>query len=127
MADMATTDSRPLSVRERAVLDLLLSVRYPGVDELRLQAATAVVVGRCGCGCPTFDVGVDSTIPVTPLRHRLAPVELRVLPVSGEPEGEIILSVDQGRLSSVEYVYYSNDPPTEWPDDTRLAVHDRSS
>jgi hypothetical protein len=32
------------------VLDLLLSIDFPGVAELRLQAAHAVVEGRCDCG-----------------------------------------------------------------------------
>jgi hypothetical protein len=48
-------EPRPLTERERAVLDALLSVEFEGVEELRAQAADVVVVGRCTCGCPSID------------------------------------------------------------------------
>lgn len=37
---------RPLSARERAILDLLLSVDFPGVDVLRKQALSASAEGE---------------------------------------------------------------------------------
>ena len=48
-------EPRPLTERERAVLDALLSVEFDGVEELRAQAADVAVVGRCPCGCPSVD------------------------------------------------------------------------
>lgn len=48
-------DARPLTQRERAVLDALLAVDFPGVETLRHQATKAVVVDTCGCGCPSID------------------------------------------------------------------------
>jgi hypothetical protein len=52
----------------------------------------------------------------------LAPVEAQVAPVNDEPSGEIILFVDDGRLSSSEYVFYVNSPPSRWPSLDRLTV-----
>jgi hypothetical protein len=125
--DVAAVDRRPLTPREKAVLDLLLSVDYPGVNELREQAGEAVVVGTCDCGCPTFTVAVPADSPRTTSNptHRTAPVELRVRPVADEPEAEVILFLDDGRISSVEYVSYQAQPPADWPTSDRLVILDR--
>ncbi|WIM99724.1 hypothetical protein ACTOB_003385 [Actinoplanes oblitus] len=48
-------DARPLTQRERAVLDALLAVDFPDVATLRCQAMEIVVVDTCGCGCPSID------------------------------------------------------------------------
>jgi hypothetical protein len=123
---MAPFSPRPLAEAERSVLDLLLSVDYPGVAELRVQAITATVVGRCDCGCPTYDIAVDADSPPSPMEaHSLAPVELRVAALADEREGSIILFIDDGRLASVEYVSYADDPPQEWPTRDRLSTFDR--
>lgn len=52
---MSGMDARPLTQRERAVLEALLAVDFEGVETLRGQAAQAVVVGTCSCGCPSID------------------------------------------------------------------------
>jgi hypothetical protein len=48
-------DARPLTQREQAVLEALLMVDLDNVETLRRQAAEVVVVGTCGCGCPSID------------------------------------------------------------------------
>src|SRR5688572_18344349 len=48
-------DARALTQRERAVLEALLAVDFLNVEALRRQAAEAVVVDMCGCGCPSID------------------------------------------------------------------------
>jgi hypothetical protein len=48
-------DARPLTQRERAVLEALLTVDFQDVETMRRQAAEVVVVGTCGCGCPSID------------------------------------------------------------------------
>ncbi|AGZ46791.1 hypothetical protein [Actinoplanes friuliensis] len=48
-------DARPLTQREQAVLEALLSIDFPNVEALRRQAADVLVVGTCGCGCPSID------------------------------------------------------------------------
>jgi hypothetical protein len=59
-------EPRQLTQRERAVLDALLAVDLPDDETLRHQATEAVVVGTCGCGCPSIDFqhgrGVGMTI-----------------------------------------------------------------
>ncbi|GAB7044544.1 hypothetical protein [Catenuloplanes niger] len=50
------------------MLDALLSAGIDNADALRAQAARAVVVGGCSCGCPSVDFepyrGIGMTIRV---------------------------------------------------------------
>jgi hypothetical protein len=48
-------EARPLTQRERAVLDALLAIDFTDVETLRDQATEVDVVGTCGCGCPSID------------------------------------------------------------------------
>jgi hypothetical protein len=50
---------RPLTSREREVLDFLVSVDDPAAEALRNQAATARVIQECECGCGGISLAVD--------------------------------------------------------------------
>jgi hypothetical protein len=110
-------EPRGLTADERTVLDLLLSADVEGADALRQQAHGALVVGRCNCGCPTIDIHVpDNAAPRAVLSGRLWPVAGRVIPRDDAAPGqEVILFVDEGRLSSLELVFYTETPPAYWP------------
>jgi hypothetical protein len=110
-------DPRPLTRDERLVLDALLSADFDGVAEPREQAMGATVEGRCKCGCPSIDLIVGADAPHSAFPGRLSPVEGRIAPVGSEPPGDIILFLDGGRLSYLEYVYYQDDVPNSWPPD----------
>lgn len=115
-------DVRPLNPDERAVLTRLLAEDFDGAAELRAQAINASVVGRCDCGCPSIYLAPPSGSPRANLTSRLAPSEGRVAPKSeGEPPGEIILFLDDGKLSYLEYVYYGSVPPS-WPPLSRITT-----
>lgn len=113
---------RGLTEDERAVLGRLLVAEFQGVDSLRDQAIDVQVVGRCDCGCPSVDLEPISGRMRSDQAGRLAPVELAVAPEADEPPGEVILFVDDGKLSYLEYVYYSESPPTAWPSNDRLSL-----
>ncbi|GLY34978.1 hypothetical protein Amsp01_010020 [Amycolatopsis sp. NBRC 101858] len=102
-----TAARRPLTPRERAVLDLVLATDFPGAAELRVQARTAWVTGRCACGCPTIDLAVDDAAPVADVGSGVA-VEVDVA------DGGLIVFVDDGRLSGLEY-WTVGDTPAEFP------------
>jgi len=112
---------RPLSARERLMLDLLLSSDFAGVAELREQARSALVVGRCDCGCPSVDLQAVVAAPAARLASRLVPSELEVVPVGDKPPGQVILLADDGRLSCLGYVFFGQ-TPAEWPDPSRVRV-----
>ncbi len=100
--------SRPLTPAEREVLTVLLAGDFAGATELRAQAETARVTGRCGCGCPTVDLEVDATLPVAEVTERAA-VEVDA------PDGGLIVFVDDGRLSGLEYWTTGDEPPVAFP------------
>lgn len=119
---MAVDGPRGLTSAESAVLALMLCVEFPGVDELRVQAGSASVVGGCNCGCPSVAIAVPDDAPLAlGLTSRLAPAEGVVSPQGDDVPGEIILFVDDGRLSYLEYVFYDA-PPTGWPAPDRIRV-----
>jgi hypothetical protein len=113
---------RPLNDDETAVLRFLLQPEFNGVEQLRAQLAGLRVVGKCDCGCPTVDFEVDANAPASPLAGSLSPVEARVSPEADEPVGDLILFIKNGRLSSMEYVFYTDKPPLRWPSPDRLST-----
>ena len=100
--------SRELTSAERTTLDVLLAGDFPGAAELRAQAATAKVTGSCGCGCPTIDLAVDATTPQAEIAERVA-VE------ADAPDGGLIVFVDEGRLSGLEYWTTTGETPAGFP------------
>ena len=121
---MKLDQPRPLNADERLILQALLAPDFPGSSELRAQIQGAVVVGRCDCGCPTVDIEVSGSAlrSSVAVRGRLAPCEGRVVPEADEPPGDIILFVDDGYLSCLEYVSYNDPSPTQWPPLERVEV-----
>ena len=113
---------RALTEHERCVLGFLLSADMAGVAALRQQVEAAAVVGRCACGCPSIDLQVAEGSPRSALPNGLFPSEAVASPVSDEPPGNIILFLQDGCLSYLEYVYYSDDVPLAWPAVERLSL-----
>jgi hypothetical protein len=114
------SSERPLTARERDVLDFLLSVKGPGVAELRGQA-THATARPWTCGCASVDLMVDrTTSSPTTLRARPA-VEAETLDrESLDGVFDLLLWVsDDGWLDAIEIVDYlerHEDSPDELPD-----------
>lgn len=115
-------DARPLTDAERGVLAVLLEPEFDGVRELRQQATALQVVGQCDCGCPTVDLRTGGPAALALRQRRLSPTEGRVAPQHDEPPGEILLFLEDGRIVSMEYVYYTDQPPAAWPDLHRVTI-----
>ena len=113
---------RPLTPAESLILTALLSQRFVGAAEFRQQAAAAMVNGRCDCGCPSVDLLVPAGLPPAPFESRLVPAGAQVVPAGDEPPGQVILLADDGILSYLEYVWISDNPPQDWPNENRLRL-----
>ncbi len=117
-------EPRPLSESERRTLDAMLGAEFLGVAELRAQLAHVKVIGKCHCTCPTVDLLVppESSPSDVETRASLAPVVGHVLPIDDDETREILVHVEDGRLTRLAYVS-SDDPwPTEWPPLDQLSV-----
>jgi hypothetical protein len=86
----------------------VLSAEFTGAAELRVQAATVQAHGE---GL-IIDLIVDPTLPLAEVTHR-APVEAPV--EDGGDPGGLILFVDAGRLSGLEYWWTGDEKPREFP------------
>lgn len=120
--DPLVDETRPLNEDERSVLDLLLSVEFDGVAELREQARAATVVDRCSCGCPSVQLAVHPDAPKSSCRQRLSPVEAEIAPADDEAPGEVMMFLSEGRLSYMELVYYGDSKPDSWPPIHRMSA-----
>jgi hypothetical protein len=103
---------RPLTAREREVLDFLLSAEFPGVERLREQAGGARVASEPRDCCPSLKLVADVT--------RARPASVRDEPVvvgagSKSKEWTLLLHVRDGWLDEMELVHYTDDVPAEFP------------
>ncbi len=99
---------RPLSHRERDILDLLLSIEFPGAEKLRQQAAS-VRAERDGL---IIDLIVGPGSPRAAVANRV-PVQAVV---DGDGyDGGVLLFVDDGQMSALEYWWVTEDPPIAMP------------
>ncbi len=112
-----------LSLRERAVLQRLLSVPFDEVDALRAQVdAISTAEPNCTCGCPSFTPTIDHSL--APPAHCGSPLAVELVEMSrpdGVPRAVLCFLDQDGYIANVECVYY-DDPIPEWPDPECCAV-----
>ncbi|GAB3829744.1 hypothetical protein [Kribbella italica] len=109
-------DPRPLTPREREVLAALLSADLPGAADLRRQAAEVLVVGECGCGCPSVDFTAGGGLGMT-VRVNAA--------VTDSYDGLFLYtfeSADQELLGGIEWLSGSETDPAELPHPSTLTI-----
>lgn len=102
---------RPLSDRERAVLDALLA-GSPDAREFRSQAEDVRVVGTCGCGCPSVDFFNDPGAGLSTLVDA---------GLDGTDDGLFLYALGD-RLGGIEYVSSSDEMASELPDPLDLII-----
>jgi hypothetical protein len=110
---------RPLTQREREILEMLLAVDADGIEELREQARHAQAA-RWSCGCASFDLVVDrERSPRSSLAARPAVEASSKERDDVSRSFDLLLWVDDGWLSGVEivdYVFWHGDEsPDEIP------------
>jgi hypothetical protein len=110
------TFPRPLTAREAETLRFMLSPADPRLVCLREQAGVAVVTGKCPCGCATIDLSVDraKASGASGLCHAAINARTPKFDPALGPK-ELIVFLEEGWLNSLEVVYYSDQPPHEFP------------
>jgi hypothetical protein len=104
-------EPRTLTAREREILDFLLTVDMPGMEELREQAKTALAE-RVGARDPGFALYVDKeTTSPSPLRARPL-IQAFTMRKDVDSLYELLLWLDdEGWLSYVEFTVFGD---AEW-------------
>jgi hypothetical protein len=100
--------NRQLTDRERQILDMLLSADFPGVEELRAQARS-VTARREGL---IIDLVVEPGIPKAKV---LARVPVQAVVDGDGYDGGLLLYVDYGSLSGLEYWWVTEHAPAVMP------------
>jgi hypothetical protein len=103
---------RPLTERERGVLDALLSAEFVGAEDFRRQSMAARVVGRCGCGCPSIDF---TNVPGNGL------TVLVDAGITGTDDSLFLFSLGDS-LGGIEYVGVSEGTATELPEPSSIFI-----
>jgi hypothetical protein len=88
----------------------MLAVDFQGVEKLRREATEAVVVGICGCGCPSVDF---RTAPGRGMTMRVNAA------VSGSNDGLFLYTFDDAQrgevLGGIEWMGIEETDPDEFP------------
>jgi hypothetical protein len=111
--------SRPLTETEATLIERVIDqLPQPARSGLRAQIRVTQVV----TGSPTFphfDVGAAARVldvPDGPL-----PVRTSVIGDDGQFDGELLVWVEAGLLSALEYAWVTDQPPAALPQPSRLA------
>lgn len=112
--------ARELSSDERALLRLLCGgTSVPGALQLRAQVEAARVSG----GLPTLlDLDVPATVERAPVEDGPLPQRAFVTGSRGEMEGELLVWVRDGYLSSLEFAWYTDTTPSGMPTLERVQI-----
>jgi hypothetical protein len=113
-------DERALTPNERAVLlHVLKSKQFPCSDELVAQVDGATVAG----GLPMLlDLRTDSSSPAATCADGPTPVRAFVEGPDGTLKGEVMVWVKNGRLSGLEYAWYTDEQPDQFPDPAQIRL-----
>jgi len=115
---------RSLSADEDAALRWILWLEdFPGAEELRAQIGHV----RATWGRTTeMDLEVNDAAPAA-VSDGVLSVAALVVDANEQPEGFIMAWVKGGYLSSIEYSWFTDRMPTEYPSPDRLRLWDPST
>lgn len=103
---------RPLTTREREVLEFFASIAGPAGKAPRSQAATASVVAECECGCGAIDLSVDEKAPRAEVE---SPIVTLHDPVDRPETLWLMLWLEAGRILGIEVAWIADEAPRGLP------------
>lgn len=112
--------ARPLTENERMVAEKIVrAATIPGIEALVAQLGAAGVRG----GTTMFlDLTVADTAPAAHCPDGPLPVRAFVTDDRDQPVGEILVWIDRGYLSALEFAWVTDDMPDEWPSPTNVST-----
>ncbi|WP_433521179.1 hypothetical protein ACQPZ2_27955 [Nocardia pseudovaccinii] len=113
---------RALNELESGVVTKLLSSGAAGAGEFLSQIPFAQVVATWGVGSPSVDLAVLPGAAQASGSTDGIFASGAVTDRNGAPVGEVILWVENGRLSGIEYAWYTDVRPRALPEPARIEV-----
>ncbi|WP_171050344.1 hypothetical protein [Nocardia cyriacigeorgica] len=113
---------RALTDLEVGVVRMLLSSGVPGASEYLTQVPCARVVATWGVGSPSVDLAVEPGAAPASVSTDGIVASGDVSDQDGKPVGEVILWVEGGWLSGIEYAWYTDERPHSLPDPSRIRL-----
>jgi hypothetical protein len=118
MSDSA--NGGPLTEQVREILRQVLGkADFPGSDELFQQASSVNVVGG---PVTMLDLRVNAQGPASAFTDGPIPLSVMVMDSADVATGELLIWVSRGYLSSLEFSWWSDNPPKELPAFDRVRV-----
>ena len=102
---------RDLDLAARAILSKIVDSAPQDRDSLRCQVSHTRVAG----GPITMLALEAATGPRLNLPDGPLPLRAEVRAQTGQPIGEIIVWISDGRLSALEFAWWTDQPPTQLP------------
>ncbi|WP_433081598.1 hypothetical protein ACQP1P_46540 [Dactylosporangium sp. CA-052675] len=100
-------------------------MEFDGVQELRSQIGVAAVVATWSPGSASVDLRVAEGSRQSRRRNGCIPVDAAVHGDRGEYIGEILVWLDEGTLSALEYAWVTDEMPTMLPQIDRITMRQR--
>ncbi|MBF6167265.1 hypothetical protein IU486_21280 [Streptomyces gardneri] len=121
---MSSTPIQPrmLTDLETSVVTKLLSSGVPGASEYLAQVPYSQVVATWGTGSPSVDLAVrPGAVQVSGSPEGIL-ASGAVNDHNGSPIGEVILWVENGWLSGIEYAWYTDKRPHALPEHDQIEL-----
>ncbi|WP_228782127.1 hypothetical protein [Nocardia abscessus] len=107
---------------ETRVVTKLLSSGAPGASEYLAQIPYAQVVASWGSGSPSVDLAVRPGAMQAAGSPGGILASGAVTDRNGAPIGEVMLWVENGWLSGIEYAWYTNERPHALPEPDQIEL-----
>jgi hypothetical protein len=107
---------RDLTNSEREILTFILSADFVGAARLRVQIPHCQVVAVWVEGLPSVDLAVPATVGKAPVEDGETSVGSEVRDRAGNYLGEILVWIEGGYLSALEYAWVTDESPARLPD-----------
>jgi hypothetical protein len=115
-----SANSRSLTEQVRELLRHVLGeADFPGCAQLLQQVSSVNVLGG---PVTMLDLRVTEPTPTSAFTDGPVPLSAMVLDAAGVTLGELLIWVNDGYLSSLEFAWWSDDPPDQLPTLDRVRV-----
>ena len=114
------TNRDQLSDRVRGLLGAVLQqADFPGSEALAEQASSVSVAGG---PITMLELRSSHTTPASAFEEGPIPLSMMVSNPAGDLIGELLVWVERGYLSGLEFAWWTEDAPSELPDSDRVMV-----